>query len=308
MRFQLQTPRKFQWCRRQLNLLWKLNLQRSHCAVALWHRGDGLWVRSAETAWYFSLKTQNAGDRGLVSDNVCKLKWALKIAKASETMETELGKIPPPLSAHIQGEKSTEDSRAGCVLRLLCSSQRVGVATCLLSVLLQPSCGSTLVDFLEITWHSHWGPLCLCRTLQWSARASSSFSSCLYPPQLQKRRLGLPVFEHIRSFHKHNISFFFHKKSQMLRSLLLSKLTNDWQLHLFLPFWIAHRLHLLYSSWLVNQICLYPEFSYLSTQIIVNKSRPPAGGFYFQTNRKQHLPNKQNLNGICPWHSGLQEV
>lgn len=100
MRFQLQTPRKFQWCRRQLNLLWKLNLQRSHCAVALWHRGDG-----AETAWYFSLKTQNAGDRGLVSDNVCKLKWALKIAKASETMETELGKIPPPaVSSHSGGE------------------------------------------------------------------------------------------------------------------------------------------------------------------------------------------------------------
>lgn len=148
-----------------------------------------------------------------------------------------VGENPLLLSAHIQGEKSTEDSRAGCVLRLLCSSQRVGVAMCLLSVLLQPSCGSTLVDFLEITWHSHWGRLCLYRTLQWSARASSSYSSCLYPPQLQKKKAGLAgVWTH-QEFHKYNISFFFHKKSQMLRSLLLSKLTNDWQLHLFSLFY-----------------------------------------------------------------------
>ena len=99
-----------------------------------------------------------------------------------------VGGKSPRCQLTFRGEKSTEDSRAGCVLRLLCSSQREGVATCLLSVLLQPSCGSTLVDFLEITWHSHWGRLCLCRTLQWSARASSSLSSLPLPPAILKKK------------------------------------------------------------------------------------------------------------------------
>lgn len=66
--------------------------------------------------------------------------------------------IPPrcPLTPH-RGEIYSGFTSRLRVLRLLGCSQREGVATCLLSVLLQPSCGPTLVDFTEITWHPHWG-------------------------------------------------------------------------------------------------------------------------------------------------------
>ena len=87
------------------------------------------------------------------------------------------------------------------VLRLFGCSQQEVVATCLLSVLLQPSCGPTLVDFLEITWLPHWG---------WLRRGSASAGLCNgqhRPPPLSpaalKKKVG-EVFVHTKLIQKHN--------------------------------------------------------------------------------------------------------
>lgn len=194
--------------------------------MALWHTEDGLWVCSAETAWYLLLRNQNAGVQGLVSNHVCKLKWALKIGLASENW---IGEDSSPPSAHISGGKiySRFTGRLR-VLRLLGCSQQEGVATCLLSVLLQPSCGPTLVDFSEITWHPHCGWLrggSVSAGLCYGQHGPPPPSPAAFTPCLSRRkRLGWLVFEHTKHIHKHNILI-------ILTSLLLplGKLTNDWQ-------------------------------------------------------------------------------
>lgn len=130
------------------------------------------------------------------------------------------------------------------VLRLLGWSQQEGVATCLLSVLLQPSCGPALVDFAEITWHPHHGWLqggsASARTLLRSARTSSSSASCccLYPLLLQKKRLGSIVFEHTENMHRYQNSlslisllFFFLCRQDWL--LLTSKCYFFRQVHAY---------------------------------------------------------------------------
>lgn len=156
--------------------------------MALRHRGDGLWVCSMKTAWYLLLKNRHAGLQGLASNHVWKLKMSAKNRNCFRNDENWIGGDSSLLSAHISGEEIYSRFMIRLwVLRLLGCSQQEGVATCLLSVLLQPSCGPTLVDFSEITWHPDCGWLrggfCLCRTLLWSARTSSC---CLYPPPLQK--------------------------------------------------------------------------------------------------------------------------
>lgn len=154
------------------------------CGVALWQQRSRIVSLLGGAGVIFIVeesKCVSARVQGLVSNHVCKLK--LKIEIASEMTKTELRKIPPCCLLTFQGKKSTVDSPVlGC-------SQQEGVATCLLSVLIRPSCGPTLVDFSEITWHPH----CRCHRgcsasagLPWSAWASSS-SCCLYPLHLQEK-------------------------------------------------------------------------------------------------------------------------
>lgn len=104
------------------------------------------------------------------------------------------------LSAHISGKEIYSRFMSRLQARcLLGCSQQEGVATCLHSVLQQPSCGPTLVDFSEITWHPDCGWLqgdcCLCRTLLWSALASFAPFAAFTTYPLQK----VLVFEHMKN-------------------------------------------------------------------------------------------------------------
>lgn len=140
-------------------------------------------------------------------------------------------------------------------LRALCllgCSQQEGVATCLHSVLQQPSCGPTLVDFSEITWHPDCGWLqgdcCLCSTLLWSALASSL--RCLYhlpsPKSVSvwthEEPLQRTAFQFLSSIRKifllrpkanKRLSFYFYFED--LPYSLEKALTSKSTLHFFVP-------------------------------------------------------------------------
>lgn len=128
------------------------------------------------------------------------------------------------LSAHISGKEiySTFMSRLQARCLFGCSQQE-GVATCLHSVLQQPSCGPTLVDFSEITWHPDCGWLqgdcCLCRTLLWSALASSL--CCFYHLPSPK---SVSVWTHEESFQQIAFQFL----SSIRKIFLLRPKANKW--------------------------------------------------------------------------------
>lgn len=177
--------------------------------------------------------------------------------------ENRNGEDSSLLSSHISGgEIYSRFMGRLWVLRILGCSQQEGVATCLLSVLLQPSCGPTLVDFSEITWH----PYCA-----WLRGGSASAGLCygqhgppspcwLYPlpllKKIKKRWVGL-MFEHIKHIHKHFkcVSRQFFHFAFCIDSILRT------------------------NPCLLNHIFVYPDSLCLYTHIISNKSRPPPEGF-----------------------------
>lgn len=211
----------------------------------------------------------------------------------------DCGEIPSPLSAHTcSGEESTVDSQARLrVLRLLGCSQQEGVATCLLSVLLQPSCGPTLVDFSEITWHPHWG---------WLRGGSASAGLCYGqhrppPPPAAPAAFTSHLCKKEKHTHRYSHNHNVFKKKIAFPLLPLSKLTW-WQCLLFT-----------FNSIQRTNPCPFIHiFLCLDyTQLISNMSRPPARGFCYQMNRKRYLPNTEQNRAWMGYVLGtqcLQEV